>query len=254
MKTYSRVWIAGAALGSIGMGIGLAWADGITTGRLSIVGEKDFRVLVAAPTSPTADPKKKTAARPGTSWTFQYDADTEVLVGENKMKVPDLQKGWEVSINWRQDEADKKAPAKVVPVTPPKTGKVDPKAPITPPAGIGPAAAGPDPNNKNPMVATRIVVVTKTKAVQFLTFEGTDNANIQYEEESKAAAATKAKTKKVVKSTAKLHPNFKVIIEGQEADRSVLKSESMVQAEVIDDGGRVLTLLKFVAKKDAIAK
>lgn len=257
MSNMHRLQAAAAALVSMGLGIGLAWADGTSSGRIISVGEKDVRVLV--PTErPLGGPdaKKKVSSTSGTTYIFQYTADTDVLVGDQKMKVADLQKGWQVTVNWSQDPLvdDGKRPA-VKPVTPfkqPGGSPVDPKTGtvLPPTGGVGTVA----PKNKNPMIASRFAAATTSKEVQFVSFEGTDAMNIAYEEETKSANP-KAKAKKtVVKAAARLHPNFKVFIEGQEVDRGVLTEGAVVKGEIIDDGGRVPLLLKVVGKKDAVKK
>jgi hypothetical protein len=243
MRIHKRASIVGAALASIGLGVTLAWADGTTSGRITSVTERDIKVLVPPVVVPSADPKAKKKTATGSTYVFLFDADTEVTIADGKMRVPDLQKGWQVSVTYRQDPDDTKRP-------PAKTPAPKPGTPVNPTTGT---VAGIDPlRNKNPMTATRVTVTTQAKTVQFIGWDGTDAVNIEYDEDVKTGAAKTKTVKKKIKAAAQLLPNFRLTIEGQEADRAVLMEGSFVQAEFVDNNARVPQVFKIAAKKDAL--
>lgn len=240
MKITTRLCAACAGVTALAMGIGLAWGEtGAVAGQVTANnGTLEVRVK-------TVDGKKTTTKM----WRFQYGVDTEVTLGEEKIRGAEIPAKWNVKVAWKQDvEVPKDFKPGALPSTIKKGGVGEPPAGAT--TKFVPTT------NKNPMVADKIEVVTKNETVVFAGFDGNDKVKVTVEE---AATTTSAKTKSKTKSVhhrtvmANLYDKAKFFLDGEEVDKSALKDREgqEVKADIIDDGGPFPLIYRMTFKKEA---
>jgi hypothetical protein len=219
MKITTRLCAACAGVTALAMGIGLAWGEsGSSAGQVNANnGVLEVRVK-------TGEAKKSSTK----IMRFQYGVDTEVTLGDEKIRGAEIPAKWNVKVTWKQDvETPKEFKPGALPGKkgePPVTSKTVFVAPV----------------NKNPMVAERIEVVTKSETMVFAGFDGNDKVKVTVEEPgTPAVGKTKAKGPRHRTVMANLYDKAKFFVDNEEVDRSTLKDREgqEVKADVIDDGG-----------------